>query len=135
MPILTRQQEVVFPQKVWSWPFVFFSDFCSIFTWRVNRDHIENYPWELQENYGAYGKSNKTVCNFFLPNIAFNDNSTILIFEIRGGVESNQTNFKLILIKFFELFFTFRINRIITFRIESNEFRTNPASEKFDFTL
>ena len=50
----------------------------------------------------------------------------------RGGVESNRTNFELIFIEFFELFFTFRINRIINFRIESNEFRTNPASEKFD---
>ena len=42
---------------------------------------------------------------------------------IRGGVESNRTNFVLIFIEFFELFFTFRINRIINFRIEriSNE--------------
>ena len=55
--------------------------------------------------------------------------------ETRGGVESNRTNFELIFIEFFELFFTFRINRIINFRIESNEFRTNPASEKFDSTL
>ena len=36
--------------------------------------------------------------------------------------------------EFFELFFTFQINRII-FRIESNEFQTNPASEKFESTL
>ena len=38
-------------------------------------------------------------------------------------------------IEFIELFFSFRINRIINFRIESNEFRTNPSSEKFDSTL
>ena len=50
-------------------------------------------------------------------------------------VESNLTNFDLIFIEFFELFFTFRINRIINFRIESNEFQTNPASEKFESTL
>ena len=41
----------------------------------------------------------------------------------RGGVELNQTNFKLIFIEFFELFFTFRINRILNFRIELNESR------------
>ena len=57
------------------------------------------------------------------------------IYQARGGVESHWTNFKLIFIKFFELFFTFRINRIIDFQIESNEFRTNPASEKFNSTL
>ena len=50
-------------------------------------------------------------------------------------VESNRTNFELIFIKFFELFFTFRINRIINFQIQSNKFRTNPAFEKFDSTL
>ena len=65
--------------------------------------------------------------------------STLVVLKMsvkcRGGVESNQTNFELIFIKVFELFFTFRINRIINFRIESNEFRTNPASEKFDTTL
>ena len=54
---------------------------------------------------------------------------------VRGGVESNRTNFELIFIEFFELFFTFRINRIIDFWIESNKFRSNPASEKFDSTL
>ena len=44
-------------------------------------------------------------------------------------VESNRTNFELNFIEFFEYFFTFRINRIANFRIESNEFRTNPISE------
>ena len=44
---------------------------------------------------------------------------------IRGGVESNRTNFELIFIEFFEYFLPFRINRIANFRIESNEFRTN----------
>ena len=41
----------------------------------------------------------------------------------RGGVESNWTNFELIFFEFFELFFTFRINRIINYRSEriSNE--------------
>ena len=56
----------------------------------------------------------------------------ILLFQNildRGGVELNRTNFELIFIEFFELFFTFRIDRIINFRTESNEFRTNPASE------
>ena len=38
---------------------------------------------------------------------------------------SNRTNFELKIIEFFELFLPFRINRIINFRIESNEFRTN----------
>ena len=52
--------------------------------------------------------------------------------HIIGGVESNRRNFELIFIEFFELFFTFQI---IHFRIESNEFRTNPASVKFDSTL
>ena len=53
----------------------------------------------------------------------------------RDEVKSNRTSFELIFIKFFELFFTFQINRIINFRIKSNEFRTNPASEKFESTL
>ena len=35
----------------------------------------------------------------------------------------------------FWIIFHLRINRIINFRIESNEFRTNPSSEKFDSTL
>ena len=39
---------------------------------------------------------------------------------------SNRTNFELKIIEFFELFLPFRINRIVNFRIESNEFRTNP---------
>ena len=38
---------------------------------------------------------------------------------------SNRTNFELKIIEFFELFLPFRINRIVNFRIESNEFRTN----------
>ena len=38
---------------------------------------------------------------------------------------SNRTNFELKFIEFFELFLPFRINRIVNFRIESNEFRTN----------
>ena len=55
--------------------------------------------------------------------------------EFRLEVVSNRTNFEWIFIKFFELFFTFRINRIINFQIQSNKFRTNPAFEKFDSTL
>ena len=51
------------------------------------------------------------------------------------GPKTCSGYFELIFIEFFELFFTFRINRIINFWIESNEFRTNPASEKFDSTL
>ena len=38
---------------------------------------------------------------------------------------SNRTNFELKIIEFFELFLPFLINRIVNFRIESNEFRTN----------
>ena len=38
---------------------------------------------------------------------------------------SNRTNFELKIIEFFEIFLPFRINRIVNFRIESNEFRTN----------
>ena len=38
---------------------------------------------------------------------------------------SNRTNFELKIIEFFELFLPFRINRIVNFRIESNEFRIN----------
>ena len=53
----------------------------------------------------------------------------------RVKVESNQTNFELIFIEFFKLFFTFWSNPIINFQILSNEFQTNPASEKFDSTL
>ena len=41
----------------------------------------------------------------------------------RDGVKSNRTNFELIFIEFFQLFFIFWINRFINFRIESN--RTN----------
>ena len=57
---------------------------------------------------------------------------TPICFYCRGGVKSNQTNFELIFIKFFESFFTFRINGIINFQIELNKFRTNPASKKFE---
>ena len=48
-------------------------------------------------------------------------------YDVILEAESNRTNFELIFIKFFELFFTFSINRnrIINFRIESNEFQTN----------
>ena len=38
-------------------------------------------------------------------------------------------NFQLVFIELFELFFTFRINQIANFRIEWNEFRTNPISD------
>ena len=40
-------------------------------------------------------------------------------------MESNQTNFELIFIEFFEYFLPFQINGIANFRIESNEFRMN----------
>ena len=40
---------------------------------------------------------------------------------------SNRTNFKLKFIEFFELCLPFRINRIVNFRIELTEFRTNPS--------
>ena len=52
---------------------------------------------------------------------------------LRGGVESNE--FRLDFYRIFRIIFRLRINRIINFWIESNEFRTNPASEKFDSTL
>ena len=38
-------------------------------------------------------------------------------------VESNQTKFELIFIKFFKYFLPFRSNQIANFRIESNEFQ------------
>ena len=55
----------------------------------------------------------------------------IYLFYSRGGAELNRTNFESIFIEFFELFFTFPINQIINFGVESNKFRKNPASEKF----
>ena len=49
--------------------------------------------------------------------ITFSSFKCLSNIRFRGGVESSGTNFELILIKFFELFFTFPINRII-YRIE-----------------
>ena len=54
--------------------------------------------------------------------------TTYFLLNFAIEVDSNRTNFELICIHFFEYFFTFQINRIANFRIESNEFRTNPSS-------
>ena len=51
----------------------------------------------------------------------------------RDGIESNE--FRIDFYRIFRIIFHLRINQIINFRIESNEFRMNPASENFDFTL
>ena len=53
--------------------------------------------------------------------------------DCRGGIQLNER--RIDSYRIFRIIFTFRINRIINFRIESNEFRTNPASEKFDSNL
>ena len=42
------------------------------------------------------------------------------IIEIRGGVQSNQTNFELIFLEFFELKMNFQINRIKKFSNRTN---------------
>ena len=54
----------------------------------------------------------------------------------RLEVESNQIEeFRIEFYRIFQIIFHLRINRIIDFRIKSKEFRTNPASKKFDSTL
>ena len=57
-------------------------------------------------------------------------NSNEIWFQIRGGVESNE--FRIDFYRICRIIFHLQI---INFRIESNKFRTNSGSEKFDSIL
>ena len=60
-------------------------------------------------------------------------NETISSNDI-GGVELDGTNLEMVFIEFFEVFFTFRSNRIIHFRIKSNK-RKNIEWTPNEFTF
>ena len=101
-------------------------DFSSVIALPIVKEvmfdrHFQILPLDFA-NTLTFGTLKKNLINLFLPSSIWREakSTSLRIRWLRGGVESND--FRIDSYQIFRIFFTFRINGIINFLIELNQF-------------